>query len=175
MDDSAAGAIFWRNAGIHLTCDSHSALWGFSSVECPLVVHSFLQCIVGLNECTRKHPLWFRTPLKIAVGIGAISDTALVFPCTGVDTMADSSQFTQGGSNVRWSCQSTIVGGGLCRTTSFWQGSQNSLFEEEDFKIGIYKKTTGWICIIIGWMCTHTPTHSYVQTTCKVNFASDDP
>ncbi len=88
-------------------------------VECPLVVHSFLQCIVGLNECTRKHPLWFRTPLKMAVpsnsalfeGIGAISDTALVFPCTGVDTMADSSQFTQGGSNVRWSCQSTIVGG----------------------------------------------------------------
>ncbi len=26
----------------------------------------------------------------------------------------------------------------------------------------------------MGWMCTHT-THIYVQTTCKVNFASDDP
>ncbi len=35
----------------------------------------------------------------------------LVFPCTGVDTMADSSQFSQGGSKVIRTCQSTIVGG----------------------------------------------------------------
>ncbi len=61
-------------------------LFIMSMVECTLVVHSFLRCIVGLNECTRKHPLWFRTPLKMAVpsnsalfeGIGAISDTATV-------------------------------------------------------------------------------------------------
>ncbi len=32
-----------------------------------LVVHSFLRCIVGLNECTWERPLWFRTPLKMAV------------------------------------------------------------------------------------------------------------
>ncbi len=31
---------------------------------------------------------------------GSIGDI-LVFPCTGVDTMADSSQLTQGGSKVR--------------------------------------------------------------------------
>ncbi len=37
------------------------------AVECTSVVHVFLRCIVGLNECTRKHPLWFRTPLKMAV------------------------------------------------------------------------------------------------------------
>ncbi len=37
------------------------------AVECTSVVHSFLRCIVGLNECTREHPLWFRTPLKMAV------------------------------------------------------------------------------------------------------------
>ncbi len=37
------------------------------AVECTSVVHSFLRCIVGLNECTREHPLWFRTPLKTAV------------------------------------------------------------------------------------------------------------
>ncbi len=37
------------------------------AVECTSVVHSFLQCIMGLNECTREHPLWFRTPLKMAV------------------------------------------------------------------------------------------------------------
>ncbi len=34
----------------------------------------------------------------------------LVFPCTGVDTMVDSSQITQGGSKVRWSCQSSLGG-----------------------------------------------------------------
>ncbi len=32
----------------------------------------------------------------------------LVFPCTGPDTMVDSSPLTQGGSKVRQSCQSTI-------------------------------------------------------------------
>ncbi len=37
------------------------------AVECTSVVHSFLRCIVGLNECTRERPLWFRTPLKMAV------------------------------------------------------------------------------------------------------------
>ncbi len=37
------------------------------AIECTSVVHSFLRCIVGLNECTREHPLWFRTPLKMAV------------------------------------------------------------------------------------------------------------
>ncbi len=37
------------------------------AVECTSVVHSFLRCIVGLNECTRERPLWFQTPLKMAV------------------------------------------------------------------------------------------------------------
>ena len=31
MIDSAAGAISWRDAGIHSARDSHSALWVFSS------------------------------------------------------------------------------------------------------------------------------------------------
>ncbi len=37
------------------------------AIECTSVVHLFLRCIVGLNECTREHPLWFQTPLKMAV------------------------------------------------------------------------------------------------------------
>ncbi len=37
------------------------------AIECTSVVHLFLRCIVGLNECTREHPLWFRTPLRMAV------------------------------------------------------------------------------------------------------------
>ncbi len=37
------------------------------AVECTSVVHSFLRCNVGLNERTWERPLWFRTPLKMAV------------------------------------------------------------------------------------------------------------
>ncbi len=33
----------------------------YRAVECTSVVHLFLQCIVGLNESTREHPLWFYT------------------------------------------------------------------------------------------------------------------
>ncbi len=39
----------------------------YLAVECTSVVHSFLRCIMGLNEYTREYPLWFRTPLKMAV------------------------------------------------------------------------------------------------------------
>ncbi len=65
MDDSAAGAIFWRDAGIHsaLTVHYRDSL----AIECTSVVRSFLRCIVGLNEYTREHPLRFRTPLKMVV------------------------------------------------------------------------------------------------------------
>ncbi len=41
------------------------------AVECTSVVHLLLRCIVGLNECTREHPLWFRTPLKMAVPLSS--------------------------------------------------------------------------------------------------------
>ncbi len=54
------GEFIWR-----ATLTVH---YGLSlAVECTSVVHSFLRCIVGLNECTRECPLWFRTPLKMAV------------------------------------------------------------------------------------------------------------
>ncbi len=75
----------------------------------------------------------------------------LVFPCTGVDTMADSSQFTQGGSKVRRSCQSTIVGGACTELRHSDRNLRTVWFEKEDLK-----KNTGWIFIIVGWMRTHT-------------------
>ncbi len=34
------------------------------AIEHAPVVHLFLRCIVGLNECNQECPLWFRTPLK---------------------------------------------------------------------------------------------------------------
>ncbi len=51
------------------------------TVESTSVVHSFLRCILGLNECTREHPLWFRTQLNIAV-----PSNSAQFEGTGGDT-----------------------------------------------------------------------------------------
>ncbi len=65
----------------------------------------------------------------------------LVFPCTGVDTMADSSQLPQGGSKVRRSCQSTIVGGACAELRHSDRNLRTAWFEKGDFKIGIKKKT----------------------------------
>ncbi len=58
----------------------------------------------------------------------------LVFPCTRVDTMADSSQLTQGGSKVRRSCQSTLVGGAVQNYVILTEIS-----EQPDLKKGILK------------------------------------
>ncbi len=68
---------------------------------------------------------------------------------------ADSSQLTEGGSKLRWSCQSTIVGGACTELHHSDRNLRTAWFEKEDFKIGI-EKNTGWIFIIIGWMCAHT-------------------
>ncbi len=65
-------------------------------------------------------------------------------------------------------------GRGLCRTTSLCQESVNGLICERGYYLGGFKKMTGLICIIIGWMCTHTAnTFQFKQHV--VNFASDDP
>ncbi len=52
---------------------------------------------------------------------------------------ADSSQLTQGGSKVRWSCQSTIVGGACTELRHSDRNLRTAWFEKEDFKIGILK------------------------------------
>ncbi len=46
---------------------THTVHYGDSlAIECTSVVHTLLPRIVGLNECTREGPLWFRIPLKMA-------------------------------------------------------------------------------------------------------------
>ncbi len=51
-----------------IQCTTLTVHYGDSlAIECTSVVHSFLRCNVGLNECTREHPLWFQTPLKMAI------------------------------------------------------------------------------------------------------------
>ncbi len=64
----------------------------------------------------------------------------LAFPCTRVDTMADSSQLTQGGSKVRRSCQSTIVEAVCTELRHSDRNLRTAWFEKGDFKTGIFKK-----------------------------------
>ncbi len=56
---------------------------------------------------------------------------------------------------------------GLCRTTSFWQESQNSLIWEMD------KKTKQRVDLYHYKIDVYT--HINDQTSCKLNFTSDDP
>ncbi len=84
--------------------------------------------------------------------------------------MTDSSQLTQGRCKVRRSCQSTVVGGVCTELRHSDRNLRTAWFKKGDFKIGIKKTLGGFLS------CVHTlPTHIYVQTTCKVNYASDDP
>ncbi len=56
--------------------------------------------------------------------------------------MADSSKLTQGGSKVRRSCQSTIVGGACAELRHSDRNLRTAWFEKGGFKIGIKKKNT---------------------------------
>ncbi len=49
-------------------------------------------------------------------------------------------------------CQSAIMGGASVRVTSY---SQTARFEKGVKILLDKKKNTGWIFIIIGWLCTH--------------------
>ncbi len=71
--------------------------------------------------------------------------THLVFPCTGVDTMVDWWRFTQDGSEVRRSCQSTIVGGACTELRHSDRNLRTAWFEKGDSEIGIKKiMVSGW-------------------------------
>ncbi len=75
----------------------------------------------------------------------SLNQRHLGIPCTGVDTMADSSQLTQGGSKVRRSCQSTIVGGACTELRHSDRNLKTAWFEKGDFKTGIKKKKNHWV------------------------------
>ncbi len=87
--------------------------------------------------------------------LGAI----LVYTCSGIETMADWWQFTQGGSKVKHQCQSTITGGAcaeLCHSSkNLWTAwSVKVLIICGDLK----KSTDGFLSLYGG--CVHTlPTH----------------
>ncbi len=77
--------------------------------------------------------------------------------------------FSQGGSKVRRSCQSTIVGAVCTELRHSDRTLRTAWFENGDLK----KKH--WVDFYHYRMDVYTfPTHIYVQTTWKVNFASDD-
>ncbi len=66
---------------------------------------------------------------------------------TGVDTMADSSQLTQGGSKVRWSYQSTIVGAACPELCHSDRNLRTAWFEKGDFKKGFKKTLSGFLSL----------------------------
>ncbi len=116
---------------------------------------TFILCVFSGSDVGSKwwllYLLLHPTTKHLNRSIGYI----LVFPCTGVDTMSDSSQLTQGGSKVRQPCQSTIVGGACAEPHYSDRNPRTAWFEKGVLKQGI-KKNTGWMFIIIRWMCTHT-------------------
>ncbi len=66
MDDSAAGVIFWRGAGIHSARKSHSELWGFSShwvyIGCTLVfcgaLWDWMSALENIHYGFKHHLKW---------------------------------------------------------------------------------------------------------------------
>ncbi len=69
--------------------------------------------------------------------------------------MVDSSQLTQGGSKLRRSCQSTIGERPVQIYVILTGISEQPDLRKRILKYRDKKKNTGWIFIIIGWMCTH--------------------
>ncbi len=61
------------------------------------------------------------------------------------------------GSNLICSCQSTVVGTACAELRHSDRNIRTAWFEKVTFKKNRdLKQNTGWIFIIIGWMCTHT-------------------
>ncbi len=97
--------------------------------------------------CSLLHP-----KIKHLNRLGDVVDT-----CSGVKTMADCWQLTQGGSVLKGQCSWIVVGGALACVTSLCQESVNGLIWDSAHDFWRFKKkSTGWIFIIIGWLCTHT-------------------
>ncbi len=129
-----------------------------------------IHCVFSGSDVGSK--LWLLCSLlypttKHLSRLGAI----LVYTRSGVETMANCSQLTQGGSKVKRHCQSTIVGGALVCETPHSQEAENGLIWERGYYLyGLKKKTLGGF-LSIQDVCVQTlPTHIYVQTTCKSEF-----
>ncbi len=67
----------------------------------------------------------------------SIAQSETFLSSTRVDTMADSSQLTQGGSKVRQPCQSIIVGAACAELRHSDRNLRTAWFEKGDFKTGI--------------------------------------
>ncbi len=99
----------------------------------------------------------------------------LVYICSGVETMTDWWQLTQGGSKVRQPCQSTIVGGAWVCVTSHRQEAENGLIWKRGYYfLGLNKNH--WVDFYHYKVdvCTHCQHTFMFKQHVKVNFASDD-
>ncbi len=105
-------------------------------------IHSLqilIHCVFSSSDVGSKWKL-LCSLLHPTKHINRLIGDILVYICSGVETMADWWQLTQGGSKVRRPCRSTIVGGA-------WLDFYN-------YRVVVHT----------------LPTHIYVLTTCKSEF-----
>ncbi len=105
-----------------------------SKTKVPLIL-----CVFSGSDVGNKWRLLFSLLHLTTKHLNHLIGDILVFPCTGVDTMADSSQLTQGGSKVRLPCQSTIVGSVCAELRHSDRNLRTAWFEKGGFKIEIFK------------------------------------
>ncbi len=98
----------------------------------------------------------------------------LVFSCTTFNTLLDWWQLTQGGSEVWWPCQSTIVGAACTEIYNSDRNFRTAWFEKGDFKIGI-KKEKHWLHLYHYSLDVYTNFKHTFMLKQLVNFSSDDP
>ncbi len=101
-------------------------------------------CVFSSSDVGSKWWLLYSLLHPTTIHLNHLIRDILVFPCTGVNTMADSSQLTQDGSKVKRSCQSTIVGGACTELRHSDRNLRTAWFEKKDFKIGIFGTLCGF-------------------------------
>ncbi len=97
---------------------------------------TLILCVFSCSDVGSKWWLLYSLLHPTTEHFNRLIGDIFVFPCTGVDIMADSSQLTQGGSKVRRSCQSTIVGAACTELRHSDRTLRTSLIWER----GFYKK-----------------------------------
>ncbi len=113
-----------------------------------------IHCVLSVSDVGSKW--WLLCSLRPKIKhLNCLGD--IVYTYSGVKSMADCWPLTQGGSVLKRQCSSIVVGGALARVTSSAKNLWTAWSETVLMIFGDKKKhCTGWIFIIMGWLCyTH--------------------
>ncbi len=120
---------------IHVNIDAFRQI-GDHSIPFKIKV-TLILCVFSGSDVGSKWRLLYSLLHPTTKHLNRLIGDVLVFPCTGVDTMADWWQLNQGGSKVRRPCQSTIVGATCTELSHSDRNLRTAWFEKGDFKTGI--------------------------------------